>query len=222
MKRVLAVVVALMVVLFSSAQIDVSLAQAIKVIEVKGDPREILTVAETFGHGVGVILVLIAVWMLSPISRKFVPRLVAASLGAGLAADVVKLCVARTRPRSFEFATDSTVWDTFGGFFPPFDSTGAMQSFPSAHSATAVGFAVALAVCFPRGKWLFYILAVLTCFSRMQVGAHYLSDVLVGAAIGIGVARLSLKYLSEEKMPKILRLDRLTDETPEVEERKAA
>lgn len=205
-----------------ATQVDVALTEALAAIEIEGDPGEVLTVAETFGHGIGVILVLVAVWMLSPVSRKFVPRLVVASLGAGMVVNVVKLCVARTRPRSFDFSADSTVWDTFGGFFPPFDTTGAVQSFPSAHSATAVGFAIALAACFPRGKWLFYSLAALTCFSRMQVGAHYLSDVLVGAAIGIAVARLSLTYLSEEKMPRILRFDFDRAIEPSDMERKAA
>lgn len=181
---------------------DLSIASSLNLIEIEGDPREILTVAETFGHGVGVAIVLLAVWMLSVESRRFVPALLASSLGAGIAADLVKLCIARQRPRDFLFASDN-VMDTFGGFFPGFGPS-AMQSFPSAHSATAVGFAVALAVCFPRGKRLFYGLATLTCFSRMQVGAHYFSDVLIGAAIGIVVARVSLHYLGEGKLPQIL------------------
>lgn len=182
--------------------LDLPLAAILNRFQIYGDPKEILTVAETFGHGVGVAIVLIAVWLLSFESRRFLPALLASSLGSGIAADIIKLCVARQRPRDFEFASDS-VLDTFAGFFPGFGPS-AMQSFPSAHSATAVGFAVALAVCFPKGKWFFYVLAALTCFSRMQVGAHYLSDVLVGAAVGIVVATISLKYLGEGTLPNIL------------------
>ncbi len=65
-------------------------------------------------------------------------------------------------------------------------------SFPSGHSGSsfAVGF-----VCFlllPKRYGIpAIILAALISFSRLYVGIHYPTDVLAGAAIGIGVAILA-------------------------------
>ena len=58
------------------------------------------------------------------------------------------------------------------------------RAFPSAHAASAVGLAVALSRFYPQGRPLFVGLAVLACLQRMTSGAHFLSDVLAGAAIG--------------------------------------
>ena len=183
--------------------LDFQLAGWLSNNQLKGDLGEIMTVAETFGHGLGVILVLVAIWTLNHEGRRQIPRLLAASLGAGMVANLVKMCVVRIRPRAFDL-TSSNVWDSFGPPFPGWSSTPNMQSFPSAHSATAVGFAVALAACYPRGRWLFGVLATLTCFSRMHVGAHYLSDVLVGAGIGMAVGSFCVRFrvakLSDEPL----------------------
>lgn len=61
-------------------------------------------------------------------------------------------------------------------------------SFPSGHTAAAFSLATALSMTYP--KW--YVVApsaVWACgvgFARMNQGVHYPSDVLTGAAIGIG------------------------------------
>jgi membrane-associated phospholipid phosphatase len=59
-----------------------------------------------------------------------------------------------------------------------------MQSFPSAHTATAVGLAVMLVSLFPRGRWLFPIIAVLVGMQRIATSAHFPSDVFAGATVG--------------------------------------
>jgi len=143
--------------------------------------RECFELVEPFGNGLGVIVIVAAVAMLDPFRRAAVPRIMAASLGAGLTADIVKLMIARTRPCQFTFQGD--VWDTFGGFFPLISAGSGGQSFPSAHTATAVGLAVVLSRLYPRGRGLFVVLAVLVACQRVQGGAHYLSDTLVGAAV---------------------------------------
>jgi membrane-associated phospholipid phosphatase len=108
------------------------------------------------------------------------------SLGAGMAANGLKLLVARWRPRQFDFA--GTVQDTFGRVLAFGAGGSAQQSFPSAHAATAVGLTIALSWLYPRGRWLFAALAVLVVCQRVESGAHYLSDALVGLAIGWVVA----------------------------------
>ena len=152
--------------------------------------RECFELVEPFGNGLGVIVIVVAVSMLDPFRRAAVPRIMAAALGAGLMADVVKLTIARTRPCQFAFQGD--VWDTFGGFFPFISAGSGGQSFPSAHTAVAVGLAVVLSRLYPRGRGLFAALAVLVACQRIQGGAHYLSDTMVGAAVGCLVGAVCL------------------------------
>ena len=152
--------------------------------------RECFDLVEPFGNGLGVILIVAAVAMLDPFRRAAVPRIMAASLGAGLTADIVKLMIVRTRPCQFTFQGD--VWDTFGGFFPLISAGSGGQSFPSAHTATAVGMAAVLSRLYPRGRGLFVVLAVLVACQRVQGGAHYPSDTLAGAAVGCIVAAVCL------------------------------
>ena len=172
--------------------LDVPIARFLMRYRAPGDAAEVLTVAETFGHGVGAGLALLLVWVLGPTHlRLTIHRLFVASLGAGLAADVIKLLVSRTRPNALGAEIDAFA-GTFVSWFPLLTGTSAVQSFPSAHAATAAGLAIGLSTWFPKGRTLFLALATLTCASRMCVGAHYLSDVLVGAALGIVVARVAV------------------------------
>jgi len=58
-------------------------------------------------------------------------------------------------------------------------------SFPSGHSAAS--FAAVSAMTFRKDKtsWIFLILAILICFSRLYLYVHYPSDVLAGIIVGI-------------------------------------
>ena len=149
---------------------------------IRGDVADVLGWSEFFGLGVGVLLVILAVHQLDPFHRPTVPRLLAASLGAGLAADVIKLVVARFRPRDFDLSYGAL--ESFSGWFPLGAGGSAVQSFPSAHTATAVGLALALAWLYPRGRWLFVVLALLVAGQRLQSCAHFLSDTFIGAGVG--------------------------------------
>lgn len=61
-------------------------------------------------------------------------------------------------------------------------------SFPSGHSSSA--FCTATALTLSTKKWYVgvpaYTYASLVAYSRMRLGVHYPSDVLVGALVGIG------------------------------------
>lgn len=148
--------------------------------------RRALQLGELFGHGLGILLVLLIVHQLDPLKRRWLPRALLITWGAGLAADAAKLIVARTRPHHFDFHAD--VWQTFIGWLPLASSSSGQQSFPSAHTATAVGLAWALGWLYPQGRRLFVFLAVLVATQRLASGAHYLSDALAGAAVGCLVA----------------------------------
>ncbi|MGX1885190.1 phosphatase PAP2 family protein [Streptomyces sp. NPDC055287] len=64
------------------------------------------------------------------------------------------------------------------------------SSFPSGHTAAAVGFTVAVALSSPWLGAAAAVPAVLVALERVHVGAHYPSDVAAGAAIGVGSALL--------------------------------
>jgi membrane-associated phospholipid phosphatase len=147
--------------------------------------------AETYGHGAGLIFVILAIYLLDPRRRWALVRLAAMALGAGLMADVVKLLVLRTRPRNFNF--QGGVWDTFGQWLPLWHGLSGQQSMPSGHTALAVGLTLGLAWLYPRFRWLLLGMAVLVACQRITGGAHYLSDTLVGASLGCLSAAVFLK-----------------------------
>lgn len=79
-------------------------------------------------------------------------------------------------------------------------------SFPSAHTAAAFSLATSLSITYP--KW--YVIApsaAWACgvgFARMNQGVHYPSDVITGAAIGVGCAFLNVyvnKWLNKALFP---------------------
>src|SRR5581483_11547375 len=59
---------------------------------------------------------------------------------------------------------------------------------PSGHAATAFGAAAAVALVHRRLGAPLLALATLVALSRVWLGVHYLSDVLVGAALGSAVS----------------------------------
>ena len=159
---------------------------------------ELLENAETFGHGIGVTLIVIAVFTLDPGRRRLFPQLLGGSIGAGLAANVLKLVVIRFRPRDIEVLPE-TVGATFGGFWS-YSTGGDSQSFPSAHTSTAVGLAVMLSAFYPRGRWYFTSLAILVGIQRIHTSAHFPSDVFGGAVVGWCVAHACLMLLPRSKI----------------------
>lgn len=159
--------------------------------------KDILNHSEPFGHCVGVVIVGSAILLIAEKQWKTGFSLMTAGIGAGLIADAVKLLVARCRARNYDFSSMMGT-DTFLAWLPGFGQNSGTQSFPSAHSATAAAMAVMLSTIYPRATALFAVVAVLVMAHRLHMGAHYLSDILVGAAIGwlfaIWCVRLAVKY----------------------------
>ncbi len=167
--------------------VDLPLAQWFLAGKCDDHLRKVFDLAEVFGHGLGVTGILVALFFLDPPKRCLLPRLASCVIATGLAADVVKAVVERTRPEHFDF--QGTVADTFTGWLPLWQAGAEGRSFPSGHVAAAAGLAVALAWAYPRARWFLAAMVVLVALQRMETGAHYLSDVLCGGALGFVVAQ---------------------------------
>jgi membrane-associated phospholipid phosphatase len=76
-----------------------------------------------------------------------------------------------------------------------------IQSFPSGHSASAFALFLCLA-SFTRNKsikFLLFIVASLTSFSRVYLSQHFLVDALAGSLIGVMVTLLIIYFICDRK-----------------------
>jgi len=77
-------------------------------------------------------------------------------------------------------------------------------SFPSSHAANLTGQAVFWSHYFGNLAPLFYVLALMVCYSRIYMGLHYPSDVVAGMAIGVLLAK-ALHYPLDRMVGTTLR-----------------
>ncbi len=69
-------------------------------------------------------------------------------------------------------------------------------SFPSGHTLHAVSFSMVLLHYYPEWALLVVPFALLVALSRVILGLHYPSDVLIGAFLGAGLAHASFCVVS--------------------------
>ena len=67
---------------------------------------------------------------------------------------------------------------------------------PSGHATTAFAVLVAFGTLWPRARTALLIYALLIAVSRVVVTAHYPSDVLAGALVGLAGALLVRRYFA--------------------------
>jgi membrane-associated phospholipid phosphatase len=116
-------------------------------------------------------------------TRIFLAMLLAMML-AGVAGTVIKRTVPRARP---SVHTD-TRW---GG--PRFSSK--YHSFPSGHVGASTAFFSVLIIARRRAGLACLAIPILIGFSRMYIGAHYLSDVVCAAVLGTLCAVLVAQFV---------------------------
>ena len=75
-------------------------------------------------------------------------------------------------------------------------SRGSDPSFPSDHAAAAIAIAVAVLLLHRRIGSVVLAVALLVCYARVYVGAHYPGDVVAGALIGLAVTLLLWRPLA--------------------------
>lgn len=99
---------------------------------------------------------------------------------AGLISNIVKRAIGRPRPELF---------GEHGLFsFNPFMHDADYESFPSGHATTCGALWTALALLYPPLRWPFLLVGLYLALTRIFVGAHFPSDVLVGFGWGMWFA----------------------------------
>jgi membrane-associated phospholipid phosphatase len=109
----------------------------------------------------------------------------------GLAALILRILVGRTRPLA------DVPQGIYGLCYHGHWIIGKYEfsSFPSGHSATAVGLAAAAWLVDCRWGPLASIYALLVMWSRIALQCHHLSDVIASVVLSIPIAILSKKFL---------------------------
>ena len=156
--------------------------------ELPGDIEKTLQLSEAFAHGSGVIVIFSLLLIIDRNHRQQLWRMVAMVVVIMIVANLSKGLFSRARP----YVNDQ-IDDLVGSWWPTFSHKywdTAVRSFPSGHSATAAAMAFALANVYPRGRYIFGILAILACLQRVASRAHYPSDVLAGVTVAAAIALL--------------------------------
>jgi membrane-associated phospholipid phosphatase len=96
--------------------------------------------------------------------------------GAGLIANLAKNIIGRARPKLF---------DSVGPYeFKLFAFDADYASLPSGHATNIFAFATVIALLWPRARVLVYTLAAWIAASRVLIGQHYFTDIVLGAILG--------------------------------------
>ena len=127
-------------------------------------------------------------------TRVFLSMLLAMAI-AGIAADVIKRAIPRARPS----VKSELRW---GG--PRFSTK--YHSFPSGHVGASMAFFGVLIFARRRIGLTCLPIPILIGFSRMYIAAHYLSDVVCGAVLGILCAAITAHFVLsqiENRQPQV-------------------
>jgi membrane-associated phospholipid phosphatase len=109
----------------------------------------------------------------------------------GLAADIVRVFAGRTRPLASVPQGFYGMWHDGHWIMGKYQ----FSSFPSGHSATAVGLAAAIWLVHRGWGAVAAVYAVLVMWSRIALQCHHLSDVIASTVLAIPLAVLSRQVL---------------------------
>jgi membrane-associated phospholipid phosphatase len=102
-------------------------------------------------------------------------------IASGIVVQIIKHLIGRARPRlTVDFAV-----------IGPSLKSG-YDSLPSGHTALAFTLAYVLSSYLPGYRTLFYLFAIFIGFERIEDSAHFPSDVLAGAILGLLIGRFVL------------------------------
>jgi len=160
---------------------------------IKGDIKRESRFIAQYGQFVCTILVAVLVLQLDPDPhrRRQIAVAVAGTYLATTVSTLIKRLLGRVRPGRPD-----------AGHFlgPSWRHDNQRESFPSNHSAAAVGLSVGLAIMYPQAAVTFWTLALCCAALRYLLDAHWPSDILGGIAVGYGIAHATF-FLAARMWP---------------------
>ena len=142
---------------------------------------DLMLLASALGRAGFIWLAIAAIAAVFPARRMAAWRMVLVLAASYLVVDVLIKPVV-DRPRPYEVVAEARL----------IDQRPTTASFPSGHAARAFAGALAASRVFPAGQIVWWPLAAAVAISRVYVGAHWPSDVLAGALLGLAVAWFTL------------------------------
>ena len=135
-----------------------------------------------------IVFIGVAVILYWTIDKKFAHKFVFAFMISAVFNTALKLFFKRIRPFYYQGISSEEAWRTSG------------YSFPSGHAQAAgvLGFTALYAEEKTHVKWLKWIawfIIIMVPFTRMYLGQHFLSDVVVGVILAIGLTMVSFKLV---------------------------
>ncbi len=150
--------------------LDNSLSARLTLTEEAGLRRTIAVLGAHLGDGpLWFVIAIIAFWLGDEATRHVVLLTAVATSVAGLLTTALKFLTRRGRPREMT-GFYSTKYDRY--------------SFPSGHATRVACLATVFSRQFPCWAIVFYASALFVALCRVALGIHYISDVLVGLAVG--------------------------------------
>ncbi|WP_449370998.1 phosphatase PAP2 family protein [Thiomonas sp.] len=145
--------------------------------------RRFFSAISRLGNGWGWAVILSALLLIDGREAvlPIVWMMVTTFIGTGLYWSIKRLAA---RPRPIEQCQRIVLSE------PPLDQF----SFPSGHTLHAVNFTLQILFFAPMLGWIAVPFALLIAASRLILGLHYLSDVLVGAVLGMLLATFALAF----------------------------
>src|SRR5262245_24458899 len=150
-----------------------------------GELHQIILSSAMFGQGLGMIVTVLLVWLLDRRKSRAV-TITLVLIAASFMSSVGKTFIGRERP--LQSKGESVFHGPAAGIY-----SSRQQSMPSGHTTTAAALAVVLARFYPSLRMLMIVLTIGVAMNRMVTVAHYPSDVVVGAWLGICSATFILR-----------------------------
>jgi membrane-associated phospholipid phosphatase len=189
-------------------RLDPSITAWATSIRLGGDARREFEALQQYGQGVSIVVVGLVIWLQDPARRRRLADWGAALAVAFLFVQIGKLLVGRPRPKYGDpfvflgplgqYPVLRTVngepvgirhaWELWGGI------SSDLASMPSSHTVYAVIMAVVLGTLYPRLRAIVWVLAVVVGAGRVMTNAHYATDVLVGAGLGMAVGWTAMRF----------------------------
>jgi membrane-associated phospholipid phosphatase len=187
------------------APFDPLIGRVMQGVKLGGDLKREMEFIQQFGAVTSLAIVAAAIWLLDPTRRRELLRGGAAVLATSAAAFVLKTLIGRPRPRLGDPWGFCMPWQTYTWnrgdvqvtrhAWEFWQSSSDLWSMPSSHTSAAFVLACVLSRMYPALRPLVMTIAVIVGVCRVVVGAHYPSDVVIGATLGLMVGSVFVHSL---------------------------